>query len=172
MWTSRTRKQFARDQLTYASNLTAEGWAILEPLLPVPAATGRPWQWPLKLIVEAIFYVLRTGCQWRYLPSDFPPWPTVYYWFRRLSADGTWKRVNHTLVMAARQRGGRDASPTAAIIDSQSVKATEAAGPRRYDAGKKIMGCKRHILTDIGGICFWPWSTKPVSRTAMARYSC
>jgi transposase len=72
MWTSRTRKQYARDQLTYASNLTAEEWAILEPLLPVPAATGRPWQWPLKLIVEAIFYVLRTGCQWRYLPSDFP----------------------------------------------------------------------------------------------------
>lgn len=131
--------------------MTAEEWAILEPLLPVPAATGRPWQWPLKLIVEAIFYVLRTGCQWRYLPSDFPPWPTVYYWFRRLSADGTWERVNHTLVMAARQRGGRDASPTAAIIDSQSVKATEAAGPRGYDAGKKIMGCKRHILTDTEG---------------------
>jgi transposase len=151
MWTSRTRKQYARDQLTYASNLTAEEWAILEPLLPVPAATGRPWQWPLKLIVEAIFYVLRTGCQWRYLPSDFPPWPTVYYWFRRPSADGTWKRVNHTLVMAARQCGGRDASPTAAIIDSQSMKATEAAGPRGYDAGKKIKGCKRHILTDTEG---------------------
>src|SRR5215475_12851926 len=81
----------------------------------------------------------------------FSAMATVYYWFRRLSADGTWERVNHTLVMAARQRGGRDASPTAAIIDSQSVKATEAAGPRGYDAGKKIMGCKRHILTDTEG---------------------
>ena len=82
----------------------------------------------MKLIVEAIFYVLRTaGCQWRYLPSDFPPSPTVYYWFRRLSADGTWERVNHTLVMAARQCGGRDANPTAAIIDSQSVKRSRRA---------------------------------------------
>src|SRR5262249_964303 len=112
MWTSRTRKQYARDQLTYASNLTAEEWAIIEPLLPVPAATGRPWHWPLKLIVEAIFYVLRTGCQWRYLPSDFPPWPTVYYWFRRLSATApgnasitrwSWPRANAAAAMPVQQ---------------------------------------------------------------------
>src|SRR5215469_8525814 len=109
---------------------------------------------------------------WRYLPSDFPPWPTVYYWFRRLSADGSWERVNHTLVMAARQRGGRDASPTAAIIDSQSVKATEAAGPRRYDAGKKIMGCKRHILTDTEGHLLLAVVHEACVQDRDARYSC
>ena len=151
MWTSRTRANYARDNLTYASNLSCEEWQIIEPLLTRPARTGRPWEWPMKSIIEAIFYVLRSGCQWRMLPSDFPPWQTVYGWFRRLQTTGVWEAINHALVMASRERGNREASPTAGVIDSQSVKATETPGAHGYDGGKKIYGCKRHILTDTEG---------------------
>lgn len=151
MWTSRTRAEYARNDFIYSSSLTRQEWAVLRPLLPAPAKTGRPWQWPLKLIIDAIFYVLRSGCQWRMLPSDFPPWRTVYSWFTRLRDAGTWQRINYALVLIAREHNGREASPSAAVIDSQSVKATETPGPRGYDAGKRINGCKRHILTDTDG---------------------
>ncbi len=151
MWSSRTRKKYERKQLGYASDLTRREWVIIEPYLPPPAKTGRPRDWTLRRIVEAIFYLLRTGCQWRMLPQDFPPWETVYGWFARLRDDGAWEKINHALVQQARERVGREASPTAGVVDSQSVKATETPGPRGYDAGKKINGCKRHILTDTEG---------------------
>ena len=105
----------------------------------------------MREIINGIFYVTRAGCPWRLLPSDLPPWGTIYRWFAAWRDEGCFERINHALVMADRERVGRDASPTAAIIDSQSAKTTEAGGPRGYDAGKKINGRKRHVLVDTDG---------------------
>jgi putative transposase len=120
-------------------------------LLPPPARTGRRRSWTMREIMNAIFYVLRGGCPWRMLPEHFPPHQTAYRWFTRFRDDGTWERLDHQLVAQDRQRAGRAAGPTAAIIDTQSVKTTEAGGPRGYDAGKKINGRKRHALVDTDG---------------------
>ena len=105
----------------------------------------------MREIVNGIFYVMRAGCAWRLVPSDLPPWETIYRWFATWRDDGRFERINRALVMADRERVGRDASPSAAIIDSQSVKTTEAGGPRGYDAGKKVNGRKRHALVDTDG---------------------
>ncbi len=137
---------------TYASDLSGPEWMILEPLLPSPKPTGRPREVELRRIVDAIFYLLRTGIQWRMLPRDYPPWPTVYYYYRQWRADGTWEAVNRALRERHRARSGRSPAPSAAIIDSQSVKTTECGGPRGYDGGKKVNGRKRHILVDTGGL--------------------
>ena len=125
-----------RAGLRYGSDLTDAEWAILEPLLPPPATCGRRRAWPLREVINAISYVLRTGCPWRLLPDGFPPHTTVYRWFARLREARWWEAVNHLFVMADRERCGREASPTAAVLDSQSVKTTEAGGPCGYDAGK------------------------------------
>jgi len=118
---------------------------------PPPARAAQACAWPLREIINAIFYVMRGGIAWRLLPSDFPPWSTVYRWFAAWRDGYLFERINHVLVMADRERVGRQASPSAAIIDSQSVKTTEAGGPRGYDAGKKINGRKRHALVDTDG---------------------
>jgi transposase len=151
MWTSATRAQHTRVSKRYQTDLTDAELSLIAGLLPAPRFTGRRRAWPLREIVNAIFYVLRGGIAWRLLPQDFPPWQTVYRWFARLRDETVFERMNHALVMADRQRVGREASPSAAIIDSQSVKTTESGGPRGYDAGKKINGRKRHALVDTDG---------------------
>jgi putative transposase len=105
----------------------------------------------MREIINAICYVLRGGIPWRLLPDSFPSWRTVYRWFARLGDAGTWETINHHLVMRDRERAGREASPSAAVVDSQSVKTTESGGPRGYDAGKKIKGRKRHAMVDTDG---------------------
>jgi transposase len=151
MWTPTTRKQHIRKTTRYQTDLTDKEWGVIEPHLPTANSTGRPRAWPMREIINGIFYVMRSGCPWRLLPSDLPPWSTIYRWFAQFRDEGRFEKINHALVMLDRERIGRQASPTGAIIDSQSVKTTEAGGPRGYDAGKKINGRKRHALVDTDG---------------------
>ncbi len=138
---------------SYPSNLSDTEWACLQRYLPPSPRRGRPPTHSLRAIFDAIFYVLRTGCPWRYLPCDFPPWQKVFYHFRRLRLKGIWFRLLTALRGAERERVGRNAQPSAAIMDAQSVKTVEeSAGICGFDAHKHVKGRKRHILVDTLGL--------------------
>jgi putative transposase len=136
----------------YPTDLTAEQWQVLRKVLPRPSRRGAPRRACRRAVVNAIPYVLRSGCAWRLLPHEFPKWKTVYGTFLGWRDDGTRQRAHDALRDALRRRGGRAASPSAAIIDSQAVKTTEVGGPRGYDAGKKVNGRKRYIVVDTLGL--------------------
>jgi putative transposase len=136
----------------YATDLSDEEWWILEPLIPEAKPGGRPRAHDTRELLDAIFYAVRGGCAWRLLPHEFPPWQTIYHYFRTWRLDGTWERINSVLRERVRAMAGREATPSAAILDSQSARTTEKGGARGYDGAKKINGRKRHLLVDTGGL--------------------
>jgi putative transposase len=130
----------------YTTDLSDAEWNYIEPHLPAPKGYGRPRTHDLREILNAVFYVLKSGCQWRLLPHDFPRWPTVYWYFRTWRIDGTWERINRAIRERLRVRLKRDPQPSAGVVDSQSVKTTAVGGEERgYDGGKKVKGS----LSDI-----------------------
>ena len=156
MWTPENRKLYDRSDLRYPSDVTDEEWELIKPQIAPAKRGGRKRAVDEREIVNAIMYVLSTGCQWRALPKDFPPRSTVWHYLDLWSYDGTLERIHHELYVKCREKAGREASPTAAIVDSQSVKSAEKGGAQidaaGYDAGKKVKGKKRHILVDTLGL--------------------
>jgi transposase len=151
-WNDTARVEHRRNCARYPSDLTDREWGLIEPLLPQAKPGGRRRTTDLRAVYDAIHYIAASGCQWRMLPKDFPPMSTVQGYFYDWRDRGLLGTINNHLVVAARELEGREASPTAGVIDSQSVKTTESGGVCGYDAGKKIKGRKRHIVTDTLGL--------------------
>lgn len=153
MWTSESRGRMARierETKRYPSDLTEAEWAVMAPLMPGAARTGRQRRIDLREVLNAIRYMVRSGCEWRMLPVHFPPWQTVYWWFRRFVRLLLFRTIHDLGLMIDRARAERG-KPTAAILDSQTIKAPAAGGSRGYDGGKKVVGRKRHIAVDTNG---------------------
>ena len=156
MWTNENRGRYNRSRLRYPSDLTDDEWNLVEPLIPPGKRGGDKRTVIMREVVNGLMYILSTGCQWRAIPKDLPPRSTLYDYFDLWSWDGTLDLIHHELYVKCREAVSREASPTAAVIDSQSVKSAEKGGPcidpPGFDAGKLIKGKKRHILVDTQGL--------------------
>jgi putative transposase len=156
MWNEGNRQRHNRDKLRYPSDLTGDEWSLIEPLIPPAKRGGRRRDVDIREVVNGIMYVLGTGCQWRYIPKDLPPRSTVNGYLKRWDHDGTLHRIHHALYQQCREQAGREASPTACVIDSQTVKSAEKGGknidPKGFDGGKLVSGIKRHIVVDTQGL--------------------
>src|SRR5829696_5063080 len=153
MWTEQSRgrmAKIAKKTKRYPSDLTDEEWEAIAPLMPQPGRRGRPREVEFREVINAVRYLVRSGCGWRMLPAHFGHWRTVYGWFRELARRFLFQTIHDVALMVDRERAGREASPSAAVIDSQSVKAPHG-NSRGYDAGKKVVGRKRHIAVDTDG---------------------
>src|SRR3954463_5522292 len=157
MWTVEHRRAYERDGLRYPSDLTDAEWALVEPLIPPAKRGGRKRTVDVRAVLDGIFYVLATGCQWRALPKDLPPRSTVHDYLTLWAWDGTLRRLRHALFVHVREQAGREASPTAAIIDSQSVKGAEKGGPA---STRRATTRARRSRARSGT----SWSTRPARR--------
>src|SRR5947209_9489821 len=151
MWTEITRPKYERGGQRYASDVTDAEWVLIEPHMPAAKPLGRPREIELRAVLDAILYIARTGCQWRMLPKDFPPFTTVQGYFYDWRDNGLFENINFALLMQAREAAGREPSPSAGGHRRPSDKTTTSGGAGGYDAAKKVQGAKRHNLTDSAG---------------------